>query len=487
MRTFKIGGYNVVVEPTWSISDKINARTTMSFTVIDLGLLTEINEGDSILVEQDGTKIFSGIIHSIEDYEENPGELYYSITAVDNSAKADKRLIADTAVNEYAGNIITNKILPILAQEGVTAGNIAQGQIITKAVFNYIKASEALDYLRDVTGFIWEIDFDNKLNFYSRSTNISPITLSNSVQHSSFRRKRSLEQYRNRQYIRAGKSKTAAQNAEQPTPKPDGVTRNFVTRFPLAERPIIEINLNSAGWVAISSADIGVNGLDTNKKWYFRFDSNIITQDETETILTDADAIRVTYNGLVNILTYADNPAEISDRKAKETGTSGIYESLVEEKSIDESNQAIEFANGLIQKYGEVMDTIDFETEVHGLKAGQLLPVQKPLYGINSDFLIESISIYPIDSSTIEYSVHALDSPAVGGWEVFFKNIIKGGRQFVIAGNEVLILLNTQTETEGYQGSVNVKVVQALYPADDLYPAEDLYPGTLTSEVTLND
>ncbi|QOR34446.1 hypothetical protein IMX26_13240 [Clostridium sp. 'deep sea'] len=455
MRKFRINDKVVLVEAGWGISDKINARTTLSCTVIDLRELVSISDGDTIVVTQNGTKIFAGIINDIEDFEPYTGILNYSITAVDNSALADKRTVANSAVDIYAGDVVKNIILPILSEENVTAGNIVNGPIMKKVVFNYIPCSDALNYLKNVTGLNWNIDNDKKLHFFDRSHNLAPFTLSKAVQHVDFRRKRSLSQYRNKQYIRAGKGKTITQVKRKPTPQPDGVSKSFIVRFPIAEKPDIYINS-----VQVAEDDIGVNGLDKDRKFYFSYGSNVIAQDQSEPVLISSDVIEVSYKGLYPIMVVVDSPEEIEKRKAKEPGTSGIYEKLVTETSLDTGDQAVEFAEGLISKYGNVPDRTTFRTNVNGLKAGQLLAINKPLYGLNENFLIESVNIRASGSSSLEYDISALDGAALGGWEEFFKDLLKGQREFVIAENEVIILLISLSETWKFSQELTVEFIK---------------------------
>ena len=266
-RTYFIDSEAIIVSPSWSISDKINARSTLNVTVLDKQSAT-ISEGAEFQMFNGATKIFEGVILRIRKYESDPNVLYYNLDIVDNSALADRRVIAKTYVNQTAGDIVTDLIAEVLGEELVTAGTIATGPIIKKAVFNYIKCSAALDYIKNVTGLNWNIDKDKQLQFFDRSTNISPFTLNSTVQHSKFQQESNMDEYRNIQYVRGGRGRTATQEDEIPTPAPDGKSRSFVVRFPIAEQPTLEINLNGAGWVAIDAGDIGVNGLSTNKKWY---------------------------------------------------------------------------------------------------------------------------------------------------------------------------------------------------------------------------
>lgn len=484
MRQFLINSEEVSVSPTWNLTDQINSRSTFSCTITDIKNAV-ISKGATFQLLNDGTKIFEGIIYSVLKYE-IVGVLEYQIAVVDNSAIADKRRIPKVYENEHAGDIVKDIITEVLNEENVTEGVIQDGPIIKKAVFAYDKCSEALDYLKNVTGFIWNIDKDKQLNFFERSTNVSPFNLTATTQHHDFEQDSSLEDYRNTQYVRGGKGRTSTQNNETPTPKPDGSSKTFVLRFPVAEKPTIEVNLDGAGWVEIPQTDIGVNGIDIDKKWYFTFNSQVITQDDSETTLTTNDLIRITYIGLKNLFTRVENTLEINSRGTIE-GNSGIYENLQREPSINDTGAAIDYAQGLILKYGDIKDICSFSTELEGLQAGQLIRIIKPLYSIDDNFLIESVNMYAVDDRTIEYRIKCLDGAAIGGWEEFFKQILRGNRDFTISENEVLIILQSTTEEKGRQGSYDLTIYDALYPENDLYPANDLYPNRNGVEVTLND
>jgi hypothetical protein len=478
MREFRISGQKVLVAPGWQISYKLNQRTTLSMTVVDLQELDSIDEGDSVEVYNNSELIFSGIVYSKREYEGMREVVFYDLQVTDNSALADKRLIVGVAENMKAGDIVREKILPVLAEEGVTAGEIQDGVVISKAVFNYIYCNNALDYLKDITGFNWQIDKHRKLNFFSRETNISPFVLSDTVPHSGFEKTSNMENYRNRQYIRGSHGETAVQQKEKPTPKPDGQSRNFILRFPVAKKPTIYINN-----VQVPESQVGVNGIDQGKKWYFSYNSNTISQDNSQTPLSTTDVLEITYIGLRNIMMILENTSGISDRKAKESGTSGIYENMINESSIKSSAQALQYGQGILQKYGEINDKISFSTIIPGLEAGQLLRVVKPLFKIDDYFLIESVNISAFSQDEIEYQVTALDGASLGGWERFFKNIIDAGRDFAISEDEVIVTVQSFNETEMLTSQIEVKTFNVLYPSDNLYVSNSLYPNNIVSNM----
>jgi hypothetical protein len=238
---------------------------------------------------------------------------------------------------------------------------------------------------------------------------------------------------------------------------------------------------------AVLSANVGVNGLDSGKYWYFTYESNVVSQDSGQAVLTAGSTLEIKYTGLYPIITVAEDPAQIASRALVETGTSGIYESLVNETSINEKSQSQEYGEGLILKYGIIPSIITFDTEVSGLAAGQLLPIQKSLFGINASYLIESINISSPDGKATNYSVKCLDGSSLGGWEQFFKDLLKGNRQYIINESEVVAFLNVHTESQNWAGEMTVSTFTPLYPADVLDPADVLYPGTLTGTEVLND
>lgn len=444
MRTLKIQGTTVVFESNWNVSSKINARSTASFNVLDLNGLSGIDVGDDVELTNDAAVIFSGIVSNVQKSESTPGVLEWSITCSDNCAKADKRIVADAAQSKTMKQTIIDHLLPILQEEGISADTslIIDGPFINRVVFPYWTVSKALDHLCDLAGLNWNIDNNKKLRVFDRAEYVAPWTLTDLVQHKNFKQSQSMTKYRNRQYVLAGTGKTSLQSTEVPTPKPDGVSRKFILRFPVAETPVIYIN-----GIAVPTENIGVNGLDKDKAWYFSYGSNVISQEPEEDVLNDSDGISVDYYGMYPIRTVLDNDAGITERQSAEPGTSGIYESVVSEKSLNTVSQATDYANALILKYGNVPDKVSFSTSVNGLEAGQLITITKPLYGISESFLIESIAIRPSDGDAVLYNISALDGAAVGGWEVFFKDLIGQATAVVVDDNEVLVVVKRISAT----------------------------------------
>lgn len=434
MRTYAIAENVVVVQKnSLSYNDKLNERTTCSFVVVDP--VFEIDVGMEVSVEEDSVTIFAGSVDSVAEQGDRVN--YVSVACVDFSQLIDKRVIANSYEDELAGDIVRDFLTTVFGEEGITAGNIQDGPVIYKAVFNYSNGNVGMNYLTDVTGLNWEIDNLKKLNFFDRSTYTAPFSLTDiSHNYKDLSVKKSRSNYRNRQYIRAGTDTSAEIALEKPTPKPDGVSKTFVVRLPIALKPRIFINA-----VEVPATDIGVNGLDKDKKFYFTYNSNTITQDNSQTILLDTQVLTVTYKGLYPLLVVADSPGQVSARKVIEGG-SGVHENIIQESNLDTRQAAMDFAQGKLEKYGIIPKVVTFNTYDKGLRAGQLLPISNTKHNLSGTFLIDSVSGRNDGVLTL-YAVRCLDGASVGGWEQLFKTLLQGNKKLVIRENEVVVRLIT--------------------------------------------
>ncbi len=184
--TITIASEEVAINPNaWSVIDKLNIRSTISFVVINLLNLSSIQKGDPIVFERDGNTIFNGWVDTVLTQEVEPDVLFTTVTGVDNCSIADRRLVAASIENQTAGYIVINFILPILAEENVTAGIIDDGIVLTKVNFNYYTCTQALDLLSETTGFYWNINYDKELDFSDRASNTGT-DLDSNIHHKNF-------------------------------------------------------------------------------------------------------------------------------------------------------------------------------------------------------------------------------------------------------------------------------------------------------------
>jgi len=663
-------------QKTLSIEDAINDRSTAHFKMIDETGALDLKDGQPIKIyDNDNTLIFGGFLFFPKRFVPiATSAVIYDIEAIDNHAISDRFIVAEAFTDTLAGDIVKTLRTNYLNADDITIGDIQDGPLVEAISYARVgSVSDAMDELAEISGFSWWIDHDKKLYFVQRNTFTAPFGLTDTAPIRSVNLREDKSRYRNTQYIRGGLDRTQEIVKEKPTPSPDGVSKTFITRFPIATKPRIFISAsalsfdgvddyvsipkvlpddgtieiwyyptsfynyntiwdnsidpnqwecwiyadgllaaksgganllfdlktlggvnewyqiaftwnkvgntnlyvngilratqpttwvtpgtnfylsgghagNSGGtgtsddlriwnvartqaeiqanmnkelignetglagywkfnegsgttaidstangndgtingatyvtedlWgVEVSPDDIGVNGFDTNKKYYFTYNTNNITQDDSETVLS-TEVLEITYIGLYPLLVVAQSADAINDRKSIEGGT-GIYENIANEPKIDQRENALTIANSKLRKYTKIEREITYQTFTNGLKTGQLQNVNMDKYKVeNGEFLIDRMTITDFDGTgMLLYDVHCVDGEAFGGWTTFFKQLVKEAGKLIIREDEVLVILQLSFETQGW-GEDTQKIVFSLpIPSETLYPSETFYPG----------
>jgi hypothetical protein len=427
-------------------------------------------EGEEVLIYDDSLLVFGGTIFYPKKF--NPFQtniLVHDIDCVDFNEIADRFIVAESYLNQLTGYVIDDIYNKYLASSGVTIGEIQDGIIIESAKFPRVSTvTQVFDELAEFNGFIWYIDYNKELYFVERSYNDTLQTIDNNSLIRNVQVKFNKSQLRNRQFIRGGKSETGTISLENPTPKPDNVSKIFFTRFPVSDKPRIFIDS-----VEVSSGDIGVNGKDSGKKWYYQVDNNGIVQDDSETTL-NTEILQITYTGLFPLLVVAEDPASILNRTSIEGGT-GIYESIETDATIVRADFGLNVAKSKLLKYSERQIEIVFDSFTP-LYSGDLITFNFPIYDINQKVLIDEVEASEFSPDKFIYKVHAVSGESFGSWVQFFKNISRKPDKIIIRDDEVLVVLSTAFEIETWGEDTTVSVFVCSFPSDSLFPDDTLFP-----------
>jgi len=476
--TITIGGTTAsVLNSSLQITDNINDRSSCTF-IYDT--TASVTVGSEVIITDGINRIFGG---TIDSYRKTPifkgsNLIRHDITCIDFNQAGDRIRVAKAYENKTSFEITNDIISTYLTAEGVTTGTLQTGANISKATFNRKTVTECLNYIKDATGVNWNIDYFKKLQTFYKEDNLGlPLTESDMIE---INVEQTRQDYRNRQYIRAGQDETDLIQRELPTPKPDGNSKTFVVRYPLGKVPTVIVND-----VTVSATSVGINGLDTGKEWYWNKNERVLVQDNAQTTLSNSDTLKVTYTGLVKILVQADNVAGQEERATVENNT-GIYEAIEDIASIDDRQSALDYANGLLTKYANISQIVSIRTRAYR-QAGQLVNLTHTNLGIEGQYLIDSVNISDIEGNLF-YDIRCLSGESLGSWVEFFRKLRKDSSDLIINQDEVLVILKTFTEALQMTGTDNIKTSFALYPSDTLYPSNTLYPNTaIVSEVTLSD
>jgi len=440
-----IGGENkttLLMIDSLHITDVLNSRNTCSFTLIEKAGMYRPVVGEEIIITADGSKIFAGTIDGIKEETITfvGSELYFHVTCVDYNQICDRYTVAEVYDDEAVDDIIKDIVDISLAGEGITYNNVESGPTIEKAVFAYRYINDVFNELSDTTGYDWYIDYDKDLHFFARESNVAPEEITDESEN--YRRisvEKTREQYRNRQYLRAGNDITD-ERTESFTG--DGEVETFTLKFPIAKVPT-SITVDSGGGPVAKT--IGVRGVDEDKDWYWNKGYREITQDDSRTTLTNADTLAVTYQGFYPIRVRVDKEDEISSRAAVEGG-SGVYEHIEDDQSIESYTSAGDRARGLLRRYGTIPEIVRIETDTAGFKAGQLLTIDVSKHNLDGRYLIRSVTTGELTKDYLRYEIEALSGENIGGWVDFFRHLVQAGKEYVIRENEVLVRMITFSE-----------------------------------------
>lgn len=433
-----------LMESSLSIDSQLNSVQTAGFTLVEKG--TEptsalVTIGNEVTISLDGSPVFGGNAKIVKTKQPNNALVWFhTVEAYGYIDHLNNHLVAEVYENQFSGDIIKDLVTNYLSGEGYTTTNVNDGLVISKAVFNYQSFAAAANELSDLTGFDFYIDHSKNIYFKARDENLAPFSVTDS-NHNGARDIEvinSYENYRNRQYVRAGRDITETQSENF---SGDGQRITFTALYPLAEVPTITVDTGGGA----ASQTVGILGLDTGKDWYWSKDEKQISQDEGGTVLATSHIMAISYKGFFPLIVIAEDTAEIAERATIEN-TDGVVESVIDDQNIEKLDNAVEKAQGLLRKFGKITETINFNSDTAGLLPGQLITIEIAGYQVSGDYLIENINIQDIPGLGFRYSVKALSGESFGGWVDFFKKLADNGRKFVIRENEILTRMRVFSE-----------------------------------------
>jgi hypothetical protein len=425
-----------LIEKSVSISEAVNERSVAQISLISKAGHYRPDVGETVEIFDGNDLVFAGSIDDLPEYIADGTDVlvYQGIPVVDLHQAADRRLVAESFENQTAGFIVKTILDGYLADEGVTAGTIQEGVIVSKAVFNYIPASECFDELSELTGLQWRINPDRTLDFFDRATFTgTPVHDQSGIKN--LRVKKSRQQYRNRQFLRAGQDVSAVQTR---TFKGDGETQIFTVDLALAKVPVVKVN--------DTIQTVGIRGLDNDRQWYWQKNDKSVSQHKDAPKLQVTDILTIEFQGFYPIVIVADSTSEIASRKAVEGG-SGIYESMEEKRSIDTKDSALAFTEGLLRRFANIQVQVIFDTFTR-YRAGELVDVDLPSHGIKEQMLVADVRVQDTGAADhrLTYTVRLVSGESFGGWVQFFRKLADKNKTFVIRENEMVIRMSAYSD-----------------------------------------
>jgi len=372
---------------TISKTDAINEeKDTLSFCVDKTdghGFVPEVNQ--EVVMQIDGQTEFGGAITQVKKSLVDGRRVVFEVECCDYTQYLNRKLVLKSYANKTANYIITD-IVSEYAPD-FTVNNVDCDIQIKTMLFNRMTVSECLEKLSEATGYYWYVDYDKDIHFFAQEDNAAPFSITDdngNALKNTLEITDSIDQIRNSVTIR-GSEERGVERTETYIGVEDQMIFPLANKF--AEEPTVEVD-----GVAV---DVGVDYLTGEEEadcfWSYeqkslRFKSSMASKK-----------VEITGIPMFPILVKIPEWNSINEY--------GEYEFFKEDKSITSRSEAYQYAMAQLAAYKDGVIEGEFETDVAGLRSGQIINVNSELMGVDEDFLIQKVSAKYVAKDKAVWSV----------------------------------------------------------------------------------
>lgn len=403
------------------------------------------NLGNEVIIYNGATKIFGGLILSINEDVEAFGVINYQIDCVDYTRLLNAKLIAETYENQTVNAIIAD-IFGNYAPAGFTLTNVNCPIVLDYIQFNYAQIADCLKQLAQLVNYDWYVDYEKDLHFFAKEANAAPFALNDddgSYVYNSLNIKKDNSQIKNVVIVRGGEYL-----GDTLTAHIKGNGTDFM--FPLPYR----YNDISAT-LSTTALNIGIDfsGDPDNYDVLWNRDEKVLKFKEIDVPSATA-VLRVWGQPFLPVIVKQYNRVAIQSMVSAEGG-SGEYEYIIIDENLNSREGARKRAAAELYAYARTISEGEFETEVDGLRSGQTLVVNSVSRGLSESYVINKVSISMMTPTTFRYKVNLITTRTFGMLDLL-RELLQGKRDAVTSRTkEVMDLIEGGDElitlTEGSQ------------------------------------
>lgn len=412
-------------------------RDTCNFIIEDPDQTYEPAAGQEVVVTDNGTKIFGGVI--VETNHTSPAYAIqnYECKCQDYTRLLDRKLVPDTYENQTIDAIIADlqsKYFP----SGFTINNVSAPVTVKYVGFNYKPLAKVIEELAELVNYDWYVDYDKDLHFFAKNSEVAPFDLADddgSYEYGSLVVRRDNSQVRNTVVVRGGEYLASQRTVERES---DGLADTYHTLYKFTD---FEASVTG------QSLDVGVFGLNQPDEHDALYDFN-----QKLLIFKAADkpsaGASMKFAGKPNlpVIVRVRNTDHIATMMSIEGG-SGVYEYLIEDKSLNTKEGARQRGKAEIAAYGETLSEGQFVTETSGLRAGQQITVNSASKGLNESFIINKVQIKQRNKDVLQYHVSLITTRTFDLIDILQRLLLEGTKKIEIGQNETIdIVLDFQEE-----------------------------------------
>lgn len=396
---------------------------------------------DVAVLEEDGDKIFGGVIIEKNDRIVGGRLVGYDFRCKDYSQLLDRKLVVKNYANQSARSIVLDIISTYTS--GFTTNNVAVSTPNVGSIkFNYEQVSRALTQLCDQIGFDWYVDADKDIHFFEEESLTAPFDLddtSGNLEWASLEVLQSVINLKNNVYVRGGEYKKTISEANAVDVYVGNGTQKT---FPLAYR-YDNITVKKNGVVQTIGTDQQTDPATVD--CLYNFNEKII---KFPAAVTNGHEVRVYGDALIPIIARVQDGASIT--------AYGEYQHVKIDKSITSVAEAYAAARAELRKFAENVYQAQFKTTRTGLKTGQKIRLNSPIRGYDKYFRINKIIGKARDSASMEYQVSLIASGDITFTDIMLELLGKDKKNIAIAVNEVVQRIEQFAESIALADTVGV-------------------------------
>lgn len=280
----------------------------------------------------------------------------YDLICNNGNAILQNRIVNSAYANRTITAIVESLYNNYIESEGFVLGTISDIEIVIDVyTAPDINLREVLNELAEICGASWGID--NNKTFYFIVEDEFPVfevEISDDFMP--------IEQ--GMQYVTKDIDQRTVQTIKGATQQTDLQTEYFtyvedendiLVDYPIIQKPTIYVNT-----IEVDSQYIGVKGIDDSNPdiiFFFSFNSQIVTYNDSTDFLVADDDITIEYYGQFPIRIVETNDTKI-DEISELTGTSGRIENVIYDSTIQTSEDATTVALALLSNYDEARGEI---------------------------------------------------------------------------------------------------------------------------------
>jgi len=415
---------------TLDITATVNGVDVLNAEVISLDGSYRPALGEEVIITEDGTRIFGGLVQVVEESGlggHGVTPITCRVMAQDYSAYASRRYVTATLAGGTLKSMLTTLVTNYLATFGVSLhASQSNGPTLPDLTFTEKRLNDVLDELGARSGYVWNIDYDKELRMVEVGDVACPFDVTdgddNAIGDITVETSRE-DTFANVVYIRvtgAGPATSAESFVAADGVSAAGLT-TFTTKYPASQ------NINDA-WPNLLTFD-GVTqgpigwGSGSGMAWYWDY-----TASPAELVYVNASGGAFPSGAqVVDVLYAIGYPFTVSASNFGSVSTVGEVEVLLDLAEAVTIEAAQDIADAELARRLATQRTVRYATKRVDAAPGQTQTITIADRDIDNDFLITEVKTVNTVGSSLWRYITAIESAAYqGSWRDTYRDWMGG-------------------------------------------------------------